>query len=71
MKGTFLDKVIEESRKRVAVRSRETDMRKVRGEAEVIRGKAAPHAFMRRSLGRAELTSLPEFKRASPSKGCY
>ena len=69
MKGTFLDKVIEESRKRVAVRSRETDMRKVRGEAEVIRGKAAPHAFYAAIARAGRINIIAEFKRASPSKG--
>ena len=69
MKGTFLDKVVAETRMRVASIKRETDISVIKHRAEDVRLFAHPNTIYK-ALQRTDRNNIiAEIKRASPSKG--
>ena len=69
MSGTFLDKVVAETRERIAIKKRETDISVVRHRAEDVRLFTFPNIFRKALERTARNNIIAEIKRASPSKG--
>jgi indole-3-glycerol phosphate synthase len=69
MSCTFLEKVIGETKARVAQRKATADISDIRARAEAARARAKANTF-RKALARADRTNIiAEIKRRSPSKG--
>lgn len=69
MKGTILEKIFTDKRRRVDAAKRSIDPLELRERARGVRSERSPHQLSAALSDRSKINIISEFKKASPSKG--